>query len=47
MEFPVLYSRNLLIHSVYTSLHLLIPDPIPSLSCLPPPWQPQVCSLFL
>ena len=47
MELPVLYSGNSSIHSVYTSLRLLTPDPIPPLSCLPPPWQPQGCPLFL
>ena len=46
IEFPVLYSRTLLfIHSISTSLHLLIPTSTPSLPHPPPPWQPSVCSL--
>ena len=46
---PMLCSRTLLfIHSIYSSLLLLIPDlqfffPPPLL----PSWQPQVCSLYL
>ena len=47
-SFPVIYSRTLLfIHSIYNSLHLLIPNSqsIPPRS--PPPRQPQVCSLCL
>ena len=44
IQFAVLYNRTLLfIHSIYTSLHLLIPNSqsIPSPA---PPWQ-QVCSI--
>ena len=37
----------LLIHSKCSSLHLPTPNSIWSLSLLPPPWQPLVCSLCL
>ena len=44
--FPWLLSRtSLLIHSKYNSLHLLTPNS--ELMPLPPPWQPQICSLCL
>ena len=43
----MLYSRTLLfIHFICSSLYLLIPNSHPS-PALPPPWQPQVCSLRL
>ena len=44
---PVLYSENLFIHSVYSSLHQLIPNSQSIPPLLPPPWQPQACSLCL
>ena len=48
IQFPVLCSRTLwFIHSIYNSLHLLIPDS-QSFSPTPnSPWQPQICSLCL
>ena len=46
IQFPVLYSRILLfIHSIYNSLHLLIPDS-QSFPCLPP-YPSTVSLLFL
>jgi len=44
IQLPVLYSgTSLLIHSKCNSLHLLTPNS----QSIPPPWQPQVCSLRL
>ena len=44
----MLYSRTLLfIHSIDSNLHLLIPNSHSIPPPIPPPWQPQVCSLCL
>ena len=45
---PFYTSMTLLfIHSIYNSLHLLIPSSLSIPPPPPPPWQPQVCPLCL